>query len=224
MYVGRVMHTELVTVSPDTSLMKARDILEERKIAHLLVVNARGDLVGIVSDRDLKQNWASPAVALSKHELNYLLAKVTVEQIMIKKILTVSPLTTIERAALIMQQHRISALPVLDEGRLAGIITSRDVMQVLLEAIGIDEDSRRLTVICEDRIGFLADMSRLLRDTGINIRSLFAWPDKNFPGYYHIVMRVRAADGDKALAVLEQNGYKVLTAYTKDLAPFLAGH
>ncbi|MEE4607288.1 MAG: CBS and ACT domain-containing protein, partial [Desulfobacteraceae bacterium] len=195
MYVGRVMHTELVTVPPDTSLMKARDILEERKIAHLLVVNARGDLVGIVSDRDLKQNWASPAVALSKHELNYLLAKVTVEHIMIKKILTVSPLTTIERAALIMQQHRISALPVLDEGRLAGIITSRDVMQVMLEAIGIDEDSRRLTVICEDRIGFLADMSRLLRDAGINIRSLFAWPDKNFPGYYHIVMRVRAADG-----------------------------
>jgi acetoin utilization protein AcuB len=67
-------------------------------------------------------------------------------------------------------------------------------------------------------------MSRLLRDAGINIRSLFAWPDKNFPGYYHIVMRVRAADGNRALAVLEQNGYKVLTAYTKDLAPFLARH
>lgn len=224
MYVGRVMHTELVTVAPDTSLMKAREMLEQRKIAHLLVVNARGDLVGIVSDRDLKQNWASPAVALSKHELNYLLAKVTVDQIMVKKILTVSPLTTIERAALIMQQHRISALPVLDEGRLAGIITSRDVMQVLLEAIGIDEDSRRLTVILEDRIGFLADMSRLLRDAGINIRSLFAWPDKNFPGYYHLVMRVPAADGDKAMTVLEQNGYKVLTAYTKDLAPFLGSH
>jgi acetoin utilization protein AcuB len=224
MYVGRVMHTELVTVPPDTPLMQAREILEARKIAHLLVVNARGELVGIVSDRDLKQNWASPAVALSKHELNYLLAKVTVDQIMIKKIHTVSPLTTIERAALIMQENRISALPVLDEGHLAGIITSRDVMQVLLEAIGIDEESRRLTVIIEDRIGFLADMSRLLRDAGINIRSLFAWPDKNFSGYYHLVMRVPAADGDKAMTVLEQNGYKVLTAYTKDMAPFMGRH
>ncbi len=221
MYVQRVMHTELIKVAPDTSLMEAREILEKHKIAHLLVVDAKDKLVGVVSDRDLKQNWASPAVALSKHELNYLLAKVTVAQIMIKKILTVSPLTTIERAALIMQQERIGALPVLDEGRLVGIITSRDVMQVLLEAIGIDEDSRRLTVICEDRIGFLADMSRLLRDQAINIRSIFAWPDKAFPGFYHIVMRVSAEDGDRAVAVLENHGYKVMTAYTKDLERFL---
>ena len=221
MYVGKVMHTELVTVPPTTSLIKAREILEARTISHLLVVNARDDLVGIVSDRDLKQNWASPAVALSRHELNYLLEKVTVEAIMIKKILTVSPLTTIERAALVMQQNRISALPVLDGGKLVGIITSRDVMQVLLEAIGIDEESRRFTVLSEDRIGFVAEMSQLLRDAQVNIRSIFAWPDKEFPGYYHLVMRVAAEDGDRAIAILRQNGYKVLTEYVHDLKPFL---
>ena len=221
MYVGRVMHTELVTVAPNTSLIKAREILEKRNIAHLLVVNDRNDLIGIVSDRDLKQNWASPAVALSKHELNYLLDKVTVEMIMIKKILTVSPLTTIERAALVMQQNRINALPVLDAGKLVGIITSRDVMQVLLEAIGIDEDSRRFTVLSEDRIGFVADMSQLLRNEQINLRSLFAWPDKQFPGFYHLVIRVAARDGDRAIATLRQQGYKVLTEYAHDLTPFL---
>jgi acetoin utilization protein AcuB len=221
MYVGRVMRTELATVPPTTSLIKAREILDKLKISHLLVVNARNDLTGIVSDRDLKQNWASPAVALSRHELNYLLEKVTVEAIMIKKILTVSPLTTIERAALVMQQNRINALPVLEAGKLVGIITSRDVMQVLLEAIGIEEDSRRFTVLCEDRIGFVAEMSQLLRDAQINIRSLFAWPDKEFPGYYHLVMRVAAKDGDRAIATLRQNGYKVLTEYTNDLKPFL---
>jgi acetoin utilization protein AcuB len=215
------MHTELVTVPPNTSLIRAREIIEARQISHLLVVNARNDLVGIVSDRDLKQNWASPAVALSRHELNYLLEKVTVETIMIKRILTVSPLTTIERAALVMQQNRISALPVLEAGKLVGIITSRDVMQVLLEAIGIEEDSRRFTVLCEDRIGFVAEMSQLLREAQINIRSLFAWPDKQFPGYYHLVMRVAAKDGDRAIATLRQNGYKVLTEYVHDLAPYL---
>ena len=140
---------------------------------------------------------------------------------MIKKILTVSPLTTIERAALVMQHNRINALPVLEAGKLVGIITSRDVMQVLLEAIGIEEDSRRFTVLCEDRIGFVAEMSQLLRDAQINIRSLFAWPDKEFPGYYHLVMRVAAKDGDRAIATLRQNGYKVLTEYTHDLTPFL---
>ena len=221
MYVGKVMHTDLQTVPPTTSLIRAREIIETRKISHLLVVNARNDLIGIVSDRDLKQNWASPAVALSRHELNYLLEKVTVEAIMIKKILTVSPLTTIERAALVMQQNRISALPVLEAGKLVGIITSRDVMQVLLEAIGIEEDSRRFTVLCEDRIGFVAEMSQLLRDAQINIRSLFAWPDNAYPGFYHLVMRVAAKDGDRAIATLRQNGYKVLTEYVHDLKPFL---
>lgn len=221
MYVGRVMHIELVTVPPDTSLIKAREILEEQQIDHLLVVSAAGNLTGIVSDRDLKQNMASPAVALSKHELNYLLSKVTVESIMIKKILTVSPLTTIERAALVMQENRISALPVLDGGRLVGIITARDVMQLLLEAIGIDEESRRFTVLCEDRIGFVAEMSQRLREADINIRSIFAWPDNEYPGYYHLVMRVAAVDGDAAVSTLRNNGYKVLTEYVDDLTPYL---
>jgi len=65
MYVGRIMHTRLVTVAPDTSLRKAKEIIEEKRINHLLVVNKKGDLVGIVSDRDVRQSWASPATSLS---------------------------------------------------------------------------------------------------------------------------------------------------------------
>lgn len=85
MYVGRVMHTDLVTVSPDTPLSNAKDIIAEKRIDHLLVVDKNGKLIGIVSDRDLKQSWASPATALSVHELNYLLSKLTVDMIMVKK-------------------------------------------------------------------------------------------------------------------------------------------
>ena len=89
MYVGRIMHTRLVTVPPDTSLRKAKEIIEEKKINHLLVVNKNEDLVGLVSDRDVKQSWASPATTLSVHELNYLLTQLTVENIMVKKIITI---------------------------------------------------------------------------------------------------------------------------------------
>ena len=73
MHVGRVMHTDLVTVPPDTSLVKAREVIDENQIEHLLVVDKKGKLIGMVSDRDLKQSWASPATTLSVHELNYLL-------------------------------------------------------------------------------------------------------------------------------------------------------
>jgi len=221
MYVGRIMHTHLVTVPPDTTIVKARDIIAEKRINHLLVIDQKEELIGLVSDRDVKQSWASPATTLSVHELNYLLTRLTVEMIMVRKIITISPGTTVERAALIMQENRISALPVIDDKKLVGIITTTDVMDVLLRAIGLGEGSTRFTVLVEDRIGVVAEVSRLLKDQQINIRSLVTWPEKNHPGIYQLVLRVGAEDKDKAVAVLSDGGFKVLTEYEKDLATYL---
>jgi len=222
MYVGRIMHTHLVTVDPDTSLRKAKEIIEEKRINHLLVVNKNGDLVGIVSDRDVRQSWASPATALSVHELNYLLTQLTVEHIMVKKIITISPGTTIERAAYIMQKNRINALPVIESGKLVGIITSTDVMDVLLRAIGFDdEESVRFAVLVEDRIGIVFEVSKILKEQQINIRSLVTWPEKEYPGVYQLVMRVGLEDKDRAISALSDGGFKVLSEYVHDLTPFL---
>ena len=220
MYVGTVMRKEIRTVAPETTLVAAQEILEQEKINHLLIVDRSNELMGIVSDRDLKKSWASSATTLSKNELIYLLDQVTVAAIMTRKTLTISPATTIERAALLMNQHNINALPVLEDDELVGIITSRDVMGVLLEAVGIEKDSSRLTVLVKDRIGVIADISRSLRAEDINIRSLFTWPEKTHPGVYYLVVRVPAGDGDKAEACLAKEGFKVLTAYTQDLDPY----
>jgi acetoin utilization protein AcuB len=222
MYVGRIMHTRLVTVAPDTSLRKAKEIIEEKRINHLLVVNKKGDLVGIVSDRDVRQSWASPATSLSVHELNYLLTQLTVEHIMVKKIITISPGTTIERAAYIMQKNRINALPVIEAEKLVGIITSTDVMDVLLRSIGFDdEESARFTVLVQNRIGIVAEVSRILKEQQINIRSLVTWPEKEYPGVYQLVMRVGLKDKDRAISALSDGGFKVLSEYVHDLTPFL---
>lgn len=221
MYVGRVMHKELVTVPPDTSLVKAKDIIAEKRIAHLLVVDKEGKLIGIVSDRDLKRSWASPATTLSVHELNYLLKQLTVEMIMVKKTITIGPGTTIERAARIMQENRISALPVIEKEDLVGIITTTDVMDVLLQAIGINGESKRFTVLVEDRIGVVFEVSKILKEHQINIRSLVTLPEQEHPGIYHLVMRVAAANGEKAISVLTEAGFKVLTKYVEDLTPYL---
>ena len=99
MYVGTVMRTDLKTVAPETTLVAAQEILEQEKINHLLIVDRNNELMGIVSDRDLKKSWASSATTLSKNELIYLLDQVTVAAIMTRKTLTISPATTIERAA-----------------------------------------------------------------------------------------------------------------------------
>ncbi|AQV00366.1 MULTISPECIES: CBS and ACT domain-containing protein [Desulfococcus] len=222
MYVGRVMHTDLVTVTPETPVAEARDILVEKSIDHLLVVDKKGRLKGIISDRDIKQSWASPATSLSVHELNYLLSRLTVDMVMIRKIISISPDTTIERAALLMQENRIRSLPVMEDDRLVGIITTTDVMGVLLSAIGIDQDSRRFVVLVDrDRIGSVAEITNILKEKKVNILSLFAWPDKGVPGVYHLVMRVPSADGDRAVSALTTGGFKVLTGYVKDITPYL---
>lgn len=221
MYIGTIMHTDLITVSPSTTLVEANELLKKEKIDHLLVVDKKKKLVGIVSDRDLKQYWASPATSLSNHELSYLLQKVVVSMIMIKTVVTVPTSTTIERAALIMQQNRISALPVMEDDELVGIVTATDVLQVLLQAIGISDESVRLSVFVKDSIGKLAEVADTLRGAGINIQSIFCWPEEKHPGITQFVLRVAAQDGDKTIASLNSKGFVVKTQYEKDLTPFL---
>lgn len=223
MYIGRIMHTDLITVSPETSLVQAKELLEEKQIDHLLVVDDQKKLVGIVSDRDLKQYWASPATSLSAHELSYLLQKVLVSMVMIKAVVTVEVNTTIERAALVMQQYRISALPVMEDGELAGIITSTDVMGVLLQAIGISEDSVRLSIFVKDSIGKLAEVAATLKDAGVNIQSLFCWPESKYQGITQLVLRVASDDEERAISALTAEGCKVKNKYEKDISPFLPG-
>jgi len=221
MYIGRIMHTDLITVSPETSLVTAQELIKQHSIDHLLVIDGNKKLAGIISDRDLKRYWASPATSLSAHELGYLLEKVTVDMIMIKTVVTVSTSTTIERAAYIMQQHRISALPVMENENLAGIITSTDVLSVLFEAIGISDESVRLGVFVSDNIGQLAKVTGILKEADINIQSLLCWPEKEFPGITQMVLRIASGDSERAIHSLNENDIKVTLQYEKDITPFL---
>jgi acetoin utilization protein AcuB len=215
------MKTDLITVPPSTSLTKARSIIEEKKISHLLVVDASGKLRGIVSDRDIKRSWASQATTLSVHELNYLLEQLTLEMIMGKTLMTTTPETTIERVAQAMQANRISALPVLDGDDLVGIITTTDVLRVLLQAIGIDKESARFTVMVRDRVGVMAEVCQLLKENDVNIRSLVTWPEEKHPGVYQLVLRVPAELASKAVKILEDADFTVLTEYIRDPQAYL---
>ena len=143
--------------------------------------------------------------------------------VMIKTVVTVPTNTTIERAALVMQQNRISALPVMEDDELAGIITSNDVMGVLLQAIGISDDSVRLSIFVKDSIGKLAEVSETLKNAGVNIQSLFCWPESKYEGITQMVLRVNSQDGDKANAALTAKGFKVKSQYEKDISQFLPG-
>ncbi|UCE82593.1 MAG: CBS domain-containing protein [Deltaproteobacteria bacterium] len=221
MYVGRKMTTDLVTVTPDTPLVKARDLLREHNIKQVPVVDAQGTLVGILTDRDIKQAWASPATTLSIYELTYVLQKLTVESVMVKDLITITPDATIERAAKILHDRKIGSLPVVEGDKLVGIITSTDLMEVLLDGLGVEEASGRFMVLVKDRIGVLADVCGLLKEANISIVSMITLPMHQYPDIFQLVMRVNTSDRDAAVDCLTKEGYRVVTEYKKDLEPFL---
>lgn len=202
-------------------MLKAREIMDEQRISHLPVTDKKGRLVGLVTDRDLKEAWASPASTLSVYELTYILQKVTVESIMKKNLITATPDMTIERAALIMHEQKIGCLPVLSENRLVGIITTADLMAVLLKAMGMSDDSGRLTLLVRDRVGVLSRVTSILAERDINIRSVMIHPLPGYEDVWQILLRFRQSVLEDAARVLEEKGFKVLREYQEDLTPYL---
>ena len=134
MLVREKMHRSVITISPDQSLFAAKERMRKHGIRRLPVVRD-GQLVGMVTDRDVRQAWASPATALSTHELLYLLDKVTVAQIMTPKVVTVTPDTPLVEAARLLHAHKIGGLPVVEGKRVVGILTETDLLEVLIELL-----------------------------------------------------------------------------------------
>ncbi len=146
MQIRDVMTWNVITVSSDTPIMEARKIMDAHKIRRLPVLD-KGKLVGIVSKESVARTSPSPATSLSVWEINYLLAKMTVKQIMQKKVVTVTPDTTVEAAIALAQEKGIGSLPVMEDNHLVGIVTTNDLFYKILNPIlGIGMPGTRLTV------------------------------------------------------------------------------
>ncbi len=135
MRVEQWMNQDLVTVTPEESFRTAMHLIRQKGIRHLPVVEGKR-LVGIVTDRDLRQAAPWGATSLSIHELHYILEKLSVREIMTKHVVSVRPDQTVEEAALLLLGHRIGGLPVVRDGELVGIITETDILQAFLQLRG----------------------------------------------------------------------------------------
>jgi len=139
MYIRERMHRAVITTTAEQSLKMAQERMRKHGIRRLPVVHS-GRLVGIVTDRDVRQAWASPATSLSTHELLYLLDKVTVGEIMTRKLFTVTPDTPLVEAARLLHAHKIGGLPVVEGEVLVGIITETDLLQALIDLLAVREE------------------------------------------------------------------------------------
>lgn len=198
MIVGRTMSTKLVTVAPGASVEEVRALLRRHGVRRIPVVE-NGQLQGIVTEGDLR-------LAEGRADKE----KTTVADVMTESVITVDPTTTVERAAMLMADNKIGALPVVStEGELVGIITESDVLNALLRCMGVGSGAARLQLMLPDRPGTLAPVARILGELGANIVSVLSSVGEE--GKKVLVCRVTTNDLEAVLNALTQAGIEVVS-------------
>lgn len=172
MLVRQRMTERLVTIKPDMPVAEALSIMRQNKIRRLPIVNKRGKLIGIVSEKDLLYASPSPATSLSVYEVGYLLSKLKVHDIMTEELITVDADAPLEEAARIMIDNQVSGLPVMERGDLVGIITETDIFKTVLEMLGARESGIRLTIDVQNEKGAFAKITESIAGLGGDIITL----------------------------------------------------
>jgi acetoin utilization protein AcuB len=202
MLVKDWMTTDPITVTPDTSVMKASQIMKENNVRRLPVVKEDGSVVGIVTDRDLKEASPSKATTLDVHELYYLLSELKVKDIMSRRVITIAPDATVEKAAVIMLEHKVTGLPVVENGKLVGVLSQGDVFRVLTSITGIYRGGTQFAFSLADRPGSIKEVADVIRKHGGRLVSILTSYDMCEEGTRNVFLRV-ADMSDENLKVLQ---------------------
>ena len=213
MLVGDRMNRPVISVSPDMPINEALNLMKREHIRRTPVVH-NGKLIGIISDKDLLNASPSPATSLSVWEMNYLLSKITVKDVMTRKVLSVSEDTPIEEAARIMADNKIGGMPVLNkEGKVVGIITETDLFKIFLELMGARENGVRATVIIQEKPGQLAQLTKAIADLGGNFVAFGQFAGENVSNRL-LTFKVSGLKQDKVIEIVKQVAEKVIDVRT----------
>ena len=202
MLIGERMTRRPVTVTQDVPINEALSRMREEKVRRLPVLDKKGRLVGIVSEKDLLYASPSPATSLSMHELHYLLSKITIKDVMTKKVITVGEDTPLEEVARIMADNKVGCTPVMRQGELVGIVTETDLFKILLEMMGAREHGVRLTLNVPAQVGVLAAVSREIANVGGNLVALGTFRGDD-PAHAIIATKVQDASQEALLGALK---------------------
>lgn len=206
MLIKNRMTAPVLTAEPTTSVHDVLAKMKARRIRRLPVVD--GDrLVGIVTWTDVMRATPSHATSLSAFEIPTLLMHEQVGGIMTRELITVPPSATIEHAAVLMRRHKIGGLPVVENGRLVGIITESDLFDAFIDLMGLRSGGARLTIALPGAVGALDDVVRAIRDCDVRIRSLAVYPDN---GGSQMVVRVDTPYPLHVVQTLVERGINVL--------------
>ena len=211
MLVRDRMTSNPITITPEVSVTDALRLMSEKKIRRLPVLDDQGHLVGIVSDRDLLLASPSPATSLAIWEIHELLAKLTVEKMMTREVITVSEDTPLEEAARVMADGRIGGLPVLRGTDLVGIISESDLFKTLLELLGGRRPGVRITVATSGAKGTLAEITSAIYAAGGDIVGLgFSEVRGSAEGSWANTFKVQGVAKDRLVDVMKSHVREIL--------------
>ncbi len=174
MFIDKSMTREVIAINPETTIAEAAGLLARHRIRHLPVTASDGKLVGIVTDRDIRSAMpSSVATGEEAEKERERVAQRQVKDIMTTKVVTVSPMNTLEDALLLMQQTKVGGFPVVDaHGLLLGIISIRDLMRAFINVLGIEEPGTLLCIVVEDKIGQLKKIVDAITEERISFGSI----------------------------------------------------
>ena len=193
MIVSKWMSKRVVTVDESDTLSEAINTLKRNHVRRLPVLRDN-KLVGIVSDRDLKEAAPSRVTSLDMWELHYLLSKIKVKDLMKRRIITISPDSTIEKAAMLMFDNKIGGLPVVENEELIGIITEHDVFNAFINITGARIPSFRITVRISDAPGSIKELCDKMRSFAFKCVSILTTHVGVEEGHREVIIRFRAED------------------------------
>jgi acetoin utilization protein AcuB len=212
MLVGERMSHPVISINADLPVVDALNLMKRERIRRTPVVRD-GKMIGIVSDKDLLNASPSPATSLSVWEMNYLLSKIKVKDVMTKNVLTVAEDTPIEEAARIMADNKIGGLPVMRDDHIVGIITETDLFKIFLELMGAREPGVRMSVLVLDKPGQLARLTNAIANLSGNIIAFGQFTGED-PSNREVTFKVSGLDAEQLRSEIEPIVERVLDIRT----------
>lgn len=206
MIVEEIMKTNVVTLQPTDSIADAIQAMEINNIRHIPIVNHEGNLVGLVTISRLKE--ATPSTFRTNDNPDDL--KKPLEVIMERNVITGHPLDFVEEIAAVFYEHKISAIPIIKDKKLVGIITETDLLRTMVELTGAHQPGSQIELRVPNISGVLSNIADIIRKRKANILSVLVYPDKQDEQYKILVIRVQLMNPTGLIHELKMAGHHVL--------------
>ncbi|WP_163581651.1 CBS and ACT domain-containing protein [Gracilibacillus saliphilus] len=212
MLVKDIMKKEIVTLSPDATVSDALQLLQKHSIRHIPVINQDKRVLGIVSDRDVRD--ASPSIL--DYEINKEVLSRSIQDIMSTPVVTTHPYEFFEEVATIFYQREFACLPVVKNHQLVGMITEKDMLYAFIQLTGTHSPSTQLEIKVPDRIGVLSDVCQYFTNRNIKIVSVYSYPDPIDSEYKVLVFRIQTMNPMPVVNDFQSTEYQILYPYRED--------